>query len=322
MRAALLAGVLALVCLAAAAQPLSGVVPPSPSTPAVAAPKPNFVMIFLDDMRADELVAMPYTSQMIGAQGATFDHAYAPYPLCCPARATILSGQYPHNNHVFGNLPPTGGVTAFDDRRTIGTWLKRHGGYRTAYVGKYLNRYGQDTRRRHRPHGWTTWNALVRHWYNYRGFAMNIDRYVVRYMDEYQSDVMGELSTDFITDESGPFLLVAGFLAPHSGGPPEPDDTRGALDGCFATDLCSNTTPAVADEYRNTEAGHRLPRSPAYDEADVSDKPAHIRALPPLVRTRSCGSSGWRPSAPSTNKCGASWWPCGGQGRCGAPTSW
>ena len=103
MRLPMLASVLLLGVLSAGLQSVSGV----PTAAAVLpAPKPNFVVIFLDDMRADQVSALPYTTATIGGQGAMFDNAYAPYPLCCPARATILSGQYPHNNHVFGNAPP------------------------------------------------------------------------------------------------------------------------------------------------------------------------------------------------------------------------
>jgi len=46
--------------------------------------------------------------------------------LCCPARATILTGQYAHNHGVMGNASstaPLGGHAAFDERSTAATWL-------------------------------------------------------------------------------------------------------------------------------------------------------------------------------------------------------
>lgn len=256
-------------------------VTPGASTAAavVPSPKPNFVVIFLDDMRADQLSALPYTTATVGGRGATFDNAYAPYPLCCPARATILTGQYPHNNHVFGNVPPLGGVSAFDDTRTIATWMKG-ARYKTAYIGKYFNGYGVATSLTYRPPGWTEWDVLARGLYNYRGFTMNINRQLVDYTRSHQTHVMGALSTRFIRENAGsPFLMVTGFKAPHSGGPREPDDPTGAVT-CFDTELCGNKTPAVTHEYRDSESGHPMPVSPAYDEADVSDKPAHIASLP------------------------------------------
>jgi N-acetylglucosamine-6-sulfatase len=91
---------------------------------------------------------------------------------------------------------------------------------------------------------------------------------------------MGELSTGFVRKYAdSPFMMVTGFLAPHSGGPREPDDPAGTLN-CFDTLLCGNKTPAVSDQYRDSESGHPMPASPAYDEADVSDKPTHIASLP------------------------------------------
>lgn len=127
MRLPMLASMLLLGALSAGLQSVPGA---STAAAVLPSPKPNFVVIFLDDMRADQQSALPYTRAAIGGQGATFDNAYAPYPLCCPARATILSGQYPHNNHVFGNVPPYGGVAAFDDSNTIATWMKG-AGYKT-----------------------------------------------------------------------------------------------------------------------------------------------------------------------------------------------
>lgn len=41
-------------------------------------------------------------------------------------------------------------------------------------------------------------------------------------------------------------------------------------------------TPAVADRHRDHFAGLPLPKSPSFDEADVSDKPMDVRALPRL----------------------------------------
>jgi hypothetical protein len=53
--------------------------------------------------------AMTHARALVQAQGVTFANAHVPYPLCCPARATFLTGQYSHNNNVMANGPPTGG---------------------------------------------------------------------------------------------------------------------------------------------------------------------------------------------------------------------
>ena len=92
-----------------------------------------------DDMRADDLRFMPHVRAW-SPPGLTFGNSFSPYPLCCPARASFLTGQYPHNHRILDNEEPWG-FGAFDDRATIATSLHA-AGYRTAFVGKYLNLYG------------------------------------------------------------------------------------------------------------------------------------------------------------------------------------
>jgi N-acetylglucosamine-6-sulfatase len=279
MRRLVVAAVLLLGAVSAGLQ--SGAVTSTAAAAAARpAPRPNFVVIYLDDMRADQVSALPYTTATIGDQGATFTHAYAPYPLCCPARATMLSGQYPHNNHVFGNVPPLGGVTAFDPAHTLGTWL-RTARYKTAYIGKYLNGYSPRTPL---PPGWTEWDVMSgKGLYNYRNFTLNINGQLVDYTRSYQTKLTGDQSTSFIRAHADrPFLMFAGFKAPHAGGPREGDDPAGTV-SCLGTDLCGNKTPAVSARYRDSESGHPMPSSPAYDETDVSDKPTHIASLPPFT---------------------------------------
>ena len=107
---------------------------------AVHTPRPNIVLVVTDDQRVDELRAMPRTQRRIQRRGTTFTHALSPYPLCCPARASILTGQYAHNHGVRANVPPRGGFTKFRDRNSLPVWLQRSG-YRTMMIGKYLNGY-------------------------------------------------------------------------------------------------------------------------------------------------------------------------------------
>ena len=72
--------------------------------------QPNVVLILVDDARVDDLSTLPEVVQQIGDAGATFTGAVSSFPLCCPARASLLTGQYPHNHHVLGNLAPLGGM--------------------------------------------------------------------------------------------------------------------------------------------------------------------------------------------------------------------
>ena len=58
---------------------------------------------------------MPETESLLVDRGLRFTHAFAPDPVCCPARATTLTGRYPHNTGVFDLTPPDGGFAVFRD---------------------------------------------------------------------------------------------------------------------------------------------------------------------------------------------------------------
>jgi N-acetylglucosamine-6-sulfatase len=63
--------------------------------------------------------------------------------VCCPARATFITGQYAHNHGVAGNFYPYGWYGMKGGGNTLPRWLQK-AGYRTALVGKWLNGYGAD----------------------------------------------------------------------------------------------------------------------------------------------------------------------------------
>src|ERR671919_3229315 len=63
-------------------------------------PRPNIVLIVTDDqdLLLGSLDFMPAVRNQIGAQGLTFTNDFVPLSLCCPSRASILTGQYAHNH--------------------------------------------------------------------------------------------------------------------------------------------------------------------------------------------------------------------------------
>ena len=69
----------------------------------------------------------------LAAEGIIFDNCYTPCPVCIPARCSLLSGLYPHNHSIFGNLAtyyiPPEITRMFQDIRAAG--------YTTAQVGKH-----------------------------------------------------------------------------------------------------------------------------------------------------------------------------------------
>ena len=126
---------------------------------AAAAERPNILFVMTDDQPIqDTMAAMPEVRGRVRDMGVTLPNAYTSESVCCPARASILRGQYPHNTHVLRNGPPEGGVQTFrargEEDNTVAHWLGREG-YSTALVGKYMNGYDAS----YKPPGWSYWYA-------------------------------------------------------------------------------------------------------------------------------------------------------------------
>ena len=252
-----------------------------PGVPAAAAAdRPNIVLITADDMRADDIAFMPRTRRLLGKNGVTFTDAMSNYPLCCPARATLLTGQYSHNNGVQGNEWPYGGHKKFYETgaelETLPVWLQRSG-YSTGFVGKYLNYYGTEdpeqrsTGDRYVPPGWNDWHASVGRVFRYYCVTLNENGRIRRHRGEYQTDLYTRLSKDFIGQYAGkrePFFLWTSHLAPHIGVTPAKDDYCSSAPGL--------PIPA-AERHRRMFTGLPLPHSPALNEKDMSDKGTYIR---------------------------------------------
>jgi len=205
-----------LALVAVATSTLVGIGAPSASnTVEQRAPgAPNIVLILTDDMRADELRFLPKTRRLLVRQGVRFSNAISPHPMCCPARAELVTGQYGQNNGVRHNAGRWGGAKSLlDPDDNVGRWLQA-AGYRTSYHGKFLNGYEQ-LRSRREPAGWTFWDAQMSGIYSYwRARFFNGDR--VRH--QYVTDTMTERSNDtFDRFAAGraPFFTVINQVAPH-----------------------------------------------------------------------------------------------------------
>jgi arylsulfatase A-like enzyme len=253
--------------------PLSLLVLLALAAPAAAAP--NVVLIETDDQTLESLRVMERTRALIGEQGATFENAFVSLSLCCPSRASLLTGRYAHNHGVLDIKPPWGGFERLDGRETLAVWLQR-AGYATVLLGKYLNRYGRRDATEV-PAGWTEWHGLVDpSTYSYYRYVINDDGVLRRYgasAAEHQSDVITQRAEEIVARRAAapePFFLWVGYLAPHNGLPREPGDPAG------------RPSPVPAPRHAGAFAGEPLPRTPAFDEADVRDKPAAIRRRPRL----------------------------------------
>jgi N-acetylglucosamine-6-sulfatase len=232
--------------------------------------RPNVVVVMTDDQAVEQLRVMDQVLAWIGQRGSTFASNVVNWPVCCPSRVTFLTGQYAHNHGVLGNLPPLGGFGAFDDSSSLATWLE-DAGYRTALVGKYLNGYGETE---YVPPGWTRWYAGESgRVYDY---TLNENGRLVFYgtePEDFKQDVLTEKASGLIdrwAPARPPFFLFLSYTAPHSAGPtPYPNPP---------TDCDGLARPAP--RHANAFDDEPLPRPPSFDEADVSDKPASIQALP------------------------------------------
>ena len=233
-------------------------------TPARAAtPRPNIVLITADDMRLDDLRWMPQTKKLIGAAGATVPTFISNHPMCCPARAEILSGRYGHNSGVLHNTGPYGGYPAWrTPGQHVGRWLQGSG-YRTALVGKFLNRWERSP---HTPPGWNRFNPTLRGIYKPFEIRMWHNGRPRSYSGTHTSDLMGGFTKEYIRSfaKSGdPFFIWCSQVAPHdmlvngAFGPPRPALRHRTL-------YQDVLPPSLAD--------------PSFNEADVSDKPPSVRA--------------------------------------------
>jgi arylsulfatase A-like enzyme len=189
--------------------------------------RPNVVFVLADDLSWDLVRFMPEVRRM-QRDGTTFTRYFVADSLCCSSRATILTGQFPHNTGVQGNGGPNGGYRAFLRK---GAWHRGIGlglhaaGYRTGLLGKYLNHY--HPKRDRVPAGWDTW--AVGGWgYPGFGYTLNEDGRSVHYGHaeaDYLTDVLRRHAVDFI-DRSGrsrqPFFLEVAPFMPHSPYVPAP----------------------------------------------------------------------------------------------------
>ena len=236
-------------------------------------PPPNFLLVMVDDQALNSFkrAYMPRTFSRIVDQGTRFRNGVAAPPLCCPDRAGILTGQYPHNHGVFSNL--IGYASLRDPQNTLPVWLDR-AGYQTGFIGKFLNHYTDVAGAAPAP-GFDSW-------FSFMGHARYYDYYVskdgkVRHFGvdraDYSTDVFTREAQRYVRRSSrshNPFFLWLAYEAPHAG--------ISQIDPCQAP---GSAAPPDRASVRAVE-DVPLPRPPSFNERDVSDKPALIRNLPPL----------------------------------------
>ncbi len=190
--------------------------------------RPNFVFVLADDL-SNDLVPYMRQVQKLQRQGTSFDHYVVTDSLCCPSRASIFTGRYPHSTGVIRNQPPDGGWPVFHamaEKSTFATSLSRVG-YRTALMGKYMNGYAPSDR--FIPPGWTDWAVAGEAYkaFNYNLLTRDGVEWHGRRAADYLTDVISAKGRAFITDavqHRQPFILELAPFAPHFPYTPAPRD--------------------------------------------------------------------------------------------------
>jgi N-acetylglucosamine-6-sulfatase len=244
---------------------------------------PNVVVITTDDQTLKSMRVMDNVNSLIGGnRGTTFQNSFVNFSLCCPSRATFLTGQYMHNHGVRTNQPPDGGFERFLELHgdnNLAVWLQ-DSGYHTAMIGKTLNGYAGDIV----PDGWSEWYASTPNDQEVYDYTLNENGIPVHYGTDpadFKQDVLTAKAVDFVdrrAPRGDPFFLWLTYTAPHVGAPQSAPDPQPPFN-CHGA---ARPAPRHADAFDSEP----LPRPPNFNEADVSDKPAGIRNLPLLSRTQ------------------------------------
>src|SRR4051794_3005843 len=282
--------------------------------------RPNILVVMTDDMAQADVKQMPNVERLIAGQGTTFADAVDSFPLCCPARATFITGQYAHNHGVGGNFYPTGWYGMKDRGNILPRWLQK-AGYTTAAIGKWLNGYGARDAHGEIPKGFDQWRSLLDvSAYDYFNFIMNDNGRLRAWGDPAFARKLVRFAKIEVSKQANPGAkAVLDWLATVMGPAPyhywgsqktsdySPDVTGKVTEGLVAAqarakkpffiwwspaaphreDVSTSLMkrpgmdPRPAPRYANKLARYTLPEPPSFNEADVSDKPANLTtALP------------------------------------------
>ena len=279
----------------------------SPPPSIGAAARPNIVILRTDDQdlasmnerRPSGELIMKNVSELLTRRGVSFSNSFVTCSLCCPSRASFLTGLYVHNHGVTQNAWPEGGYYKLDHSNTLPIWMQK-AGYCTCHIGKYLNDYGwkggEDLgpvpdptvprgATKEIPPGWSHWFTTF--WFAYHDYYVNDDGTIVHFGDgpaDYHTDVMARKAVDFIAHPPapGPFFLVVDFLAPHNAGVWRFDDMGGEHSGPTEANHDPHYPEPASRDNGVLDRFVRKP-PPSFDVAKSSDRPYRSRMLLPTM---------------------------------------
>src|SRR4051812_27264826 len=276
--------------------------------------RPNILVVMTDDEAATDVSAMPNVEKLLGDKGTTFANAVDSFPLCCPARATFITGQYAHNHGVKGNFAPYGWYGMKDRGNILPRWLQKTG-YRTALIGKWLNGYGAVDAHGEVPKGFDIWRGLLDvSAYDYSNFVMNMDGKLKAWGDKDFARKLVEFANIEVDDQPDSIQSIYAKLEELFGPRPftywgapttkaySPDVTGKVTEGLVkaerkqddpffiwwtpaaphredvATTLMGRPgpDPRPPPRYEQLSKSFLLPRPPSFNEADISDKASNM----------------------------------------------
>jgi N-acetylglucosamine-6-sulfatase len=234
--------------------------------------RPNIVVFYLDDVNPHDgrlwksSTRTPTIYRRFVARGIRLPNAITENPLCCPARANLLTGLHTHNNGV-----ATLDGRTFEPAVHIGRRL-RDAGYASLYIGKYLNKANLFTATDWAAHsaGWSYFDVIKAG----NGRFYNYTLYTKGGPVSYGSDPEDH-STQMVADRA-----VMRFRRVRA------DKPIFAMLSIY--NLHKPNTPMPRFRGAPSCAGMPPWKPPSYNEADVSDKPAWVRN-----RSLLFSSAGW-----------------------------
>ena len=227
--------------------------------------RPNVVVFLLDDTSPHDgrLWSNPDLTPTLHdrfvVNGVHFPNAIAETPLCCPARANILTGLHTHNHGVKVN-----DARLFNPQEHLATAMGDEG-YATMWIGKYLNKVDLFT-----PEQWLQHSAP---WTQFDVFANAVDDRMTGFFTNYtlftKQGLLSppEHSTQMIADRAVAHITETPAEQPIF-----------AILSIYNTHAPHIPLPAFNDDPRCASMPPWNP--PNYNEADVSDKPGYVRERP------------------------------------------
>jgi arylsulfatase A-like enzyme len=221
--------------------------------------RPNMVVVLADQWRAqafgftgDRNARTPHLDRL-ASEGVCFKNAIAGLPVCCPSRASLLTGQRPLTHGVFLNDVPLR-----PDAVAIAKVLGK-AGYDTGYIGKWhLNGDGRSAFiPRERRQGFDYWKVLECN-HDYSNSFYYADGPEKLKWPGYDAEAQTDGACAYLRDHARafkPFLLFLAWGPPHDPYFSAPTEYRGQFDPAKLS-LRPNVPLALEDEVRRSLAGY------------------------------------------------------------------